>query len=191
MQKEDVLNNKLNDALAEVEETQKTKAAESLKVETLSVKLSETLTELETAKTKMVRDRGVSSPCKAAAPRELGVQTRGFSAWARWRSESEDAFLVRVGEWGEHPTCCGMFSNIPGVHPPDASGTLPRPRCNNQNCLRTLPNACEFFRHRTCIGRKGNVEAQRVMGAGAGEWGRLSAGEGWSESREGARMRPG
>ncbi|ELW68607.1 Forkhead-associated domain-containing protein 1 [Tupaia chinensis] len=53
-QKEDVLNNKLNDALAIVEETQKTKTAASLKAESLTVKLNETLAELETAKTKMI-----------------------------------------------------------------------------------------------------------------------------------------
>ncbi|KAM9109158.1 forkhead-associated domain-containing protein 1 isoform 4-T6 [Megaptera novaeangliae] len=54
MQKEDILNNKLNDALAMVEKTQKTKMAESLKAESLTMKLSETLAELETAKTKMI-----------------------------------------------------------------------------------------------------------------------------------------
>ncbi|KAG8505629.1 Forkhead-associated domain-containing protein 1, partial [Galemys pyrenaicus] len=53
-QKEDVLNNKLNDALAMVEETQKTKMTESLKAEGLALKLKETLAELETAKTRMV-----------------------------------------------------------------------------------------------------------------------------------------
>ncbi|XP_032509664.1 forkhead-associated domain-containing protein 1 isoform X2 [Phocoena sinus] len=54
MQKEDILNDKLNDALAMVEKTQKTKTAESLKAESLTTKLSETLAELETAKTKMI-----------------------------------------------------------------------------------------------------------------------------------------
>ncbi|XP_044769748.1 forkhead-associated domain-containing protein 1 [Neomonachus schauinslandi] len=54
VQKEDVLNNKLNDALAMVEETQKTKTAESLRAESLTMKLNETLAELETAKTKML-----------------------------------------------------------------------------------------------------------------------------------------
>ncbi|XP_057579025.1 forkhead-associated domain-containing protein 1 [Hippopotamus amphibius kiboko] len=54
MQKEDILNNKLNDALAMVEKTQKTKTAESLKAESLTMKLNETLAELETAKTKMI-----------------------------------------------------------------------------------------------------------------------------------------
>ncbi|XP_021573545.1 forkhead-associated domain-containing protein 1, partial [Carlito syrichta] len=53
-QKEDVLNNKLSDALAMVEESQKTKTAESLKTESLTMKLNETLAELETAKTKMI-----------------------------------------------------------------------------------------------------------------------------------------
>ncbi|XP_047728689.1 forkhead-associated domain-containing protein 1 isoform X5 [Prionailurus viverrinus] len=54
VQKEDVLNNKLNDALATIEEIQKTKMAESLKAESLSMKLNETLAELETARTKMI-----------------------------------------------------------------------------------------------------------------------------------------
>ncbi|XP_042851993.1 forkhead-associated domain-containing protein 1 isoform X4 [Panthera tigris] len=54
VQREDVLNNKLNDALAMIEETQKTKVAESLKAESLAVKLNETLAELETARTKMI-----------------------------------------------------------------------------------------------------------------------------------------
>ncbi|XP_033084114.1 forkhead-associated domain-containing protein 1 isoform X5 [Trachypithecus francoisi] len=53
-QKEDVLSNKLSDALAMVEETQKTKATESLKAESLALKLNETLAELETTKTKMI-----------------------------------------------------------------------------------------------------------------------------------------
>ncbi|XP_069402036.1 forkhead-associated domain-containing protein 1 isoform X7 [Ovis canadensis] len=54
MQKEDILNNKLNDALAMLEKAQKTKMAESLKAENLTMKLNETLAELETAKTKMI-----------------------------------------------------------------------------------------------------------------------------------------
>ncbi|XP_014639371.1 PREDICTED: forkhead-associated domain-containing protein 1 [Ceratotherium simum simum] len=54
VQKEDVLSNKLNNALAMVEETQKTKTAESLKAESLTMKLNDTLAELETAKTKMI-----------------------------------------------------------------------------------------------------------------------------------------
>ncbi|XP_055275235.1 forkhead-associated domain-containing protein 1 isoform X3 [Moschus berezovskii] len=54
MQKEDILNNKLNDALAKLEKAQKTKTAESLKAENLTMKLNETLAELETAKTKMI-----------------------------------------------------------------------------------------------------------------------------------------
>ncbi|KAM4871600.1 forkhead-associated domain-containing protein 1 isoform 2-T2 [Thomomys bottae] len=53
-EKETMLNNKLNDALAMVEETQQTKTAESLKAESLALKLNETLAELETAKTKMI-----------------------------------------------------------------------------------------------------------------------------------------
>uniref|UniRef100_A0A8D1Z3D0 Forkhead associated phosphopeptide binding domain 1 n=1 Tax=Sus scrofa TaxID=9823 RepID=A0A8D1Z3D0_PIG len=54
VQKEDILNNKLNDALAMVEKTQKTKTAECLKAESLTMQLKETVAELETAKTKMI-----------------------------------------------------------------------------------------------------------------------------------------
>ncbi|XP_058531503.1 forkhead-associated domain-containing protein 1 isoform X2 [Ochotona princeps] len=53
-QKEEILNNKLKDALAMVEETQRAKLAERLKAESLSTKLSETLADLEATKTKMV-----------------------------------------------------------------------------------------------------------------------------------------
>uniref|UniRef100_A0A8C0JX74 Forkhead associated phosphopeptide binding domain 1 n=1 Tax=Canis lupus dingo TaxID=286419 RepID=A0A8C0JX74_CANLU len=53
-QREDILNKKLNDALAMVQETQKTKTAESLRAESLAMKLNKTLAELETAKTKML-----------------------------------------------------------------------------------------------------------------------------------------
>uniref|UniRef100_A0A2K6FEC0 Forkhead associated phosphopeptide binding domain 1 n=1 Tax=Propithecus coquereli TaxID=379532 RepID=A0A2K6FEC0_PROCO len=53
-QKEDVLNNKLSDALAVVAETRKTQTANSLRAESLAVQLHETLAELETAKTKMI-----------------------------------------------------------------------------------------------------------------------------------------
>lgn len=53
-QKEDILNNKLNDALAMVEEAQQMKAAESRKAETLALKLDGTVAELEKTKTKMI-----------------------------------------------------------------------------------------------------------------------------------------
>uniref|UniRef100_H0VWQ1 Forkhead associated phosphopeptide binding domain 1 n=1 Tax=Cavia porcellus TaxID=10141 RepID=H0VWQ1_CAVPO len=53
-QKEDDLNNKLSAALAQVEETEQMKAAESRKAENLALKLNKTLVELETAKSKMV-----------------------------------------------------------------------------------------------------------------------------------------
>ncbi|KAM5248703.1 forkhead-associated domain-containing protein 1 [Ctenodactylus gundi] len=52
-QQEDILSNKLQDALAMVEETQRTKSVESVKAENLALKLNETLAELETAKMKM------------------------------------------------------------------------------------------------------------------------------------------
>ncbi|XP_038189952.1 forkhead-associated domain-containing protein 1 [Arvicola amphibius] len=53
-QKEDILNNKLNDALAMVEEAEGMKTAESRKAETLALKLGETIAELEKTKTKMI-----------------------------------------------------------------------------------------------------------------------------------------
>ncbi|XP_045404615.1 forkhead-associated domain-containing protein 1 isoform X1 [Lemur catta] len=53
-QKEEVLNNKLSDALAVVEEARKTQTADSLRAESLAVQLHETLAELETTKTKMI-----------------------------------------------------------------------------------------------------------------------------------------
>ncbi|XP_050008124.1 forkhead-associated domain-containing protein 1 isoform X3 [Alexandromys fortis] len=53
-QKEDILNNKLNDALAMVEEAEQMKTAESRKAETLALKLDETVAELEKTKTKMI-----------------------------------------------------------------------------------------------------------------------------------------
>lgn len=53
-QKEDILNDKLNDTLAMVEEAERMKTAESRKAETLALKLDETVAELEKTKTKMV-----------------------------------------------------------------------------------------------------------------------------------------
>ncbi|XP_023603881.1 forkhead-associated domain-containing protein 1, partial [Myotis lucifugus] len=58
VQQEDVLNDKLKDALAMVEESQRTKVSESLKAESLAMKLNEALAELETAKTKMIMMEG-------------------------------------------------------------------------------------------------------------------------------------
>lgn len=54
MQKEDILNNKLNDALAMLEKAQKTKMAESLKAENLTMKLNETLAEIGDCQDEMV-----------------------------------------------------------------------------------------------------------------------------------------
>ncbi|XP_058427124.1 forkhead-associated domain-containing protein 1 isoform X8 [Marmota monax] len=53
-QKETSLNNKLSDALAMIEEIQQIKTAGSLRAESLSLKLNESLAELETAKTKLI-----------------------------------------------------------------------------------------------------------------------------------------
>ncbi|XP_019061020.1 forkhead-associated domain-containing protein 1 isoform X5 [Fukomys damarensis] len=52
--REDDLNDKLKDALTQVEETQRMRMVESQKAENLTLKLNETLDELETTKTKMI-----------------------------------------------------------------------------------------------------------------------------------------
>ncbi|KAK1340474.1 hypothetical protein QTO34_019044 [Cnephaeus nilssonii] len=81
VQKEDVLNNKLNDALAMVEESQRTKASESLKAESLAMKLNEALAELETAKTKMIMMEGriqLQQQTIKALHEEQESQKRGF-----------------------------------------------------------------------------------------------------------------
>ncbi|XP_049473992.1 forkhead-associated domain-containing protein 1 isoform X4 [Panthera uncia] len=78
VQREDVLNNKLNDALAMIEETQKTKVAESLKAESLAVKLNETLAELETARTKMIMMEERLQHTVKALRDEQEAQKHGF-----------------------------------------------------------------------------------------------------------------
>ncbi|XP_037684389.1 forkhead-associated domain-containing protein 1 isoform X3 [Choloepus didactylus] len=81
MQKENALNNKLNDALVMVEETQKIKVAESIKVENLTIRLNETLAEVETAKTKliMMEERILRQQQTAAAlQEERESQRSGF-----------------------------------------------------------------------------------------------------------------
>ncbi|XP_054995421.1 forkhead-associated domain-containing protein 1 [Sorex araneus] len=52
-QKEDILNNKLSDTLALIEELKRAKKAESLRADNLAKKLNETLAELETSKTQL------------------------------------------------------------------------------------------------------------------------------------------
>lgn len=121
MQKEDVLNNKLNDALAMVEEIQKTKAVESLKAESLAVKLNETSAELETAKTTVVRDKGRACvplhQCKVTAQGGRVAETRA-SRHCR-RAESSPP----CGDCSVH---CGVFTSTPGVYPLDASSPFPQ-----------------------------------------------------------------
>ncbi|XP_055978890.1 forkhead-associated domain-containing protein 1 [Sorex fumeus] len=53
-QKEDILNNKLSDTLALIEELKRAKKAESLRADNLAKKLNETLAELETSRTQLV-----------------------------------------------------------------------------------------------------------------------------------------
>lgn len=81
-----------------VEETEKIKMAESLKAENVTMKLNETLAELETAKTKMVRDERIFlSGQEHSAVRVWGLD-QGSRPWHRWCSESNNSFL-----WG--PSC--------------------------------------------------------------------------------------
>lgn len=89
VQKEDVLNDKLKDALAMVEESQRTKVSERLRAESLAVKLNEALAELETAKTKMVRDRLLLSMQDHSAVRTRGsemgrAEAAGAGGGAGW-----------------------------------------------------------------------------------------------------------
>lgn len=95
-----------------VEETQKTKTAESRKAENLAMKLNETLAELETAKTKTVRGRrSVLWMRDHSAPRIRG-----------YRGVFSPALLHLCVHflWGR-PECCRVPSSVPGLYPPDAS----------------------------------------------------------------------
>ncbi|CAK6440633.1 unnamed protein product [Pipistrellus nathusii] len=89
-QKEDVLNNKLKDALALVEESQRTKAAESLKAESLAMKLNEALAELETAKTKMVMMEG-----------RIQLQQQTIKALHEEQESQKQGFEEEVAEYKE------------------------------------------------------------------------------------------
>nr|KAF6381975.1 forkhead associated phosphopeptide binding domain 1 [Pipistrellus kuhlii] len=89
-QKEDVLNNKLKDALALVEESQRTKAAESLKAESLAMKLNEALAELETAKTKMIMMEG-----------RIQLQQQTIKALHEEQESQKQGFEEEVAEYKE------------------------------------------------------------------------------------------
>ncbi|CAH7442986.1 forkhead-associated domain-containing protein 1 [Phodopus roborovskii] len=89
-QKEDILNSKLNDALAMVEETQRMKTAESLKAESLALKLNETLAELETTKTKMI-----------ILEERLKLQQQSMKALQDERESQKHGFEEEITEYKE------------------------------------------------------------------------------------------
>ncbi|XP_055467422.1 forkhead-associated domain-containing protein 1 [Psammomys obesus] len=89
-QKEDILNNKLSDALAMVEEVQRMKTAESLKADNLSLKLNETLAELETTKTKMIRTE-----------QQLKLQEQSMKALVDERESQKHGFEEEITEYKE------------------------------------------------------------------------------------------
>ncbi|XP_072607236.1 forkhead-associated domain-containing protein 1 isoform X8 [Vulpes vulpes] len=89
-QREDILNKKLNDALAMVQETQKTKTAESLRAESLAMKLNETLAELETAKTKML-----------AMEERIQLQQQAVKALHEEQDSQKHGFETEIREYKE------------------------------------------------------------------------------------------
>lgn len=109
VQKEDVLNDKLKDALAMVEESQRTKVSERLRAESLAVKLNEALAELETAKTKMVRDRLLLSMQDHSAVRTRGSEMGRAGAAGAGGGGRDGARPPRCCQ------CCGSERPSPGT----------------------------------------------------------------------------
>ncbi|XP_021056322.1 forkhead-associated domain-containing protein 1 [Mus pahari] len=89
-QKEDILNNKLKDALAMVENAQQMKTAESQRAETLALKLKETLAELETTKTKMI-----------LTDDRLKLQQQSMKALQDERESQKHGFEEEISEYKE------------------------------------------------------------------------------------------
>ncbi|XP_076421730.1 forkhead-associated domain-containing protein 1 isoform X10 [Peromyscus maniculatus bairdii] len=89
-QKEDILNTKLNDALALLGEAQQMKTAESLKAENLALKLKETLAELETTKTKMIMTED-----------RLRLQQQSMKALQDERESQKHGFEEEIMEYKE------------------------------------------------------------------------------------------
>lgn len=129
--KEDVLNNKLNDALAMVEETEKIKMAESLKAESVAVRLNETLAELETAKTNMVRDERIFP-----SVRERGALSVWFRPGVLGPGTAGVLSQITLSRGGR-PVPCRMLSSTAGLCPLGASSAIP-PSADSQ--LQTLPD---------------------------------------------------
>lgn len=89
-QKEDILNNKLKDALLMVEDAQQMRTAESARAEKLSLKLKETLAELEITKTKMIM-----------ADDRLKLQQQSMKALQDERESQKHGFEEEITEYKE------------------------------------------------------------------------------------------
>ncbi|XP_031235215.1 forkhead-associated domain-containing protein 1 isoform X2 [Mastomys coucha] len=89
-QKEDVLNNKLKDALAMAEDAQQMKTTESHRAETLALKLKETLAELETTKKKMI-----------ISDDRLKLQQQSMKALQDERESQKHGFEEEISEYKE------------------------------------------------------------------------------------------
>eukprot|EP00072_Mus_musculus_P073997 XP_017175760.1 PREDICTED: forkhead-associated domain-containing protein 1 isoform X3 [Mus musculus] len=89
-QKENVLNNKLKDALVMVEDAQQMKTTESQRAETLALKLKETLAELETTKTKMI-----------LTDDRLKLQQQSMKALQDERESQKHGFEEEISEYKE------------------------------------------------------------------------------------------
>lgn len=145
VQNEDVLNDKLKDALAMVEESQRTKVSESLKAESLAMQLNEALAELETAKTKMVRDRLLLSMQDHSAVRTRGSEM-GEGRGRRGRGGGEmvpgpHAAAEALGQMSlpRGPSCdCRMLSSLVSAHqtPAAPSPQLGQPKLTSDFAKR-------------------------------------------------------
>ncbi|XP_038966567.1 forkhead-associated domain-containing protein 1 isoform X6 [Rattus norvegicus] len=89
-QKEDILNNKLKDALLLVEDAQQMRTAESTRAEKLSLKLKETLAELEITKAKMIM-----------AEDRLKLQQQSMKALQDERESQKHGFEEEITEYKE------------------------------------------------------------------------------------------
>ncbi|GAB1289191.1 Forkhead-associated domain-containing protein 1 [Apodemus speciosus] len=89
-QKEDILNNKLKDALAMVEDAQQMKTAETQRAEKLALKLKETLAELETTKSKMI-----------LTDDRLKLQQQSMKALQDERESQKHGFEEEISEYKE------------------------------------------------------------------------------------------
>lgn len=89
-QKEDILNSKLKDALAMVEDAQQMRSTETSRAERLTLRLKETLAELETTKTKMIM-----------ADDRLKLQQQSMKALQDERESQKHGFEEEITEYKE------------------------------------------------------------------------------------------